>query len=98
MARSDVVAVLRNSPLFTGCSDHELETIADVTTERHFDQGHLIVQEGDTTAAGMWVILDGEVEVSKGSRVLAILGSGEAVGEMALIDEHPRPRSADVVA
>jgi len=98
MARSDVVTVLRSSALFTGCSDHELETIADVTTERRFDQGYVIVREGDTTGAGMWVILDGEVEVSTGTRVLAVLGSGEAVGEMALIEEPPKPRSADVVA
>jgi CRP/FNR family transcriptional regulator, cyclic AMP receptor protein len=41
-------------------------------------------------------VLEGEVEVRQGDRVVATRGPGEYVGEIALLDK--RPRTATVVA
>ncbi len=95
---SEKADVLATSKLLAGCNRRELETVAEVASERTFAPGHLIVHEGDTTAAAMWVIVEGEVEVRSDDHVIATLGPGEVFGEMALLEHDPQPRSADVVA
>jgi CRP/FNR family cyclic AMP-dependent transcriptional regulator len=65
---------------------------ADVRT---FAPGEFIFSEGEIGDC-MFAVLDGEVEIRKGARVLESVGAGGVFGEMALI-EH-LPRSADAVA
>ncbi|HJY81847.1 MAG TPA: cyclic nucleotide-binding domain-containing protein [Candidatus Binatia bacterium] len=60
-----------------------------------FPAGATIFVEG-TPGDVMYVILDGEVEVWAGNDLVEVLGPGEIVGEMALIDASPR--SASIVA
>jgi len=55
--------------------------------------GEVIFQEYDM-ASEMYVILEGEVELSIGSKVVETLGPGEPFGEMALIDQSPRTATA----
>jgi CRP-like cAMP-binding protein len=98
MATPEVIDILRRSTLFGDSTDDELAGIAEIANERTFEAGQTILREGDTTAAAMWVILEGEVEVSKGPTVLATLGPGDYFGEMALIEKSSQPRSADVFA
>src|SRR5215469_3586790 len=62
---------------------------------QEFSAGTTIFEEGSPGDV-MYVILDGEVEVRVGNDLVEVLGSGEIVGEMALIDASPR--SASIVA
>jgi CRP-like cAMP-binding protein/predicted GNAT family N-acyltransferase len=57
--------------------------------------GELIIKKG-TTSTGMFIIMSGTVEVRDGEEVLATLGEGEVLGEMAFL--LASPRSADVYA
>jgi CRP/FNR family cyclic AMP-dependent transcriptional regulator len=62
---------------------------------REFQAGTTIFAHGDPGDV-MYVVLDGEVEVQAPSGFAEILGPGEILGEMALIDA--KARSATVVA
>ena len=60
---------------------------------RVFEAGETIFRQYDM-GAEMYVILEGEVEISMGSTILETLGPGEPFGEMALIDQAPREATA----
>jgi CRP/FNR family cyclic AMP-dependent transcriptional regulator len=68
---------------------------ANTKNMQEFQAGATIFAEG-TPGDVMYVVLEGEVEVRVGSAVVAVVGPGEIVGEMALIDAHAR--SATTVA
>ena len=83
--------------LFSGLSQDQLDAISSFTFQKTFHPGELIVEEG-RTGNGCYVIMSGEVEVVKGlgtenPLVLARRGSGEVLGEMALLGEWPRTAS-----
>lgn len=95
MPLADVLSVLGSVPLFSGFNKKQLRMLAEGGIEYRYKPGQEIVKEGKA-GAGLYLVLDGKVEVRKGRRILATLSNGEFFGEMSLIDEQPR--SADVVA
>ena len=62
---------------------------------QEFQAGTTIFAEG-TPGDVMYVVLDGEVEVRVRNEVVEVVGPGDIVGEMALIDA--KARSATAVA
>ncbi|MGE0825737.1 MAG: cyclic nucleotide-binding domain-containing protein [Candidatus Binatia bacterium] len=58
-----------------------------------FAQGQTIFQEGDPGEV-MYVVIEGEVDILVGDQVLASLGPGGILGEMALIDKQARSATA----
>jgi CRP/FNR family transcriptional regulator, cyclic AMP receptor protein len=89
------VQVLRSVPLFSGCTDKELQEISKMTKEVEFKQGKQICKQGQT-GLGLHVITDGETKVVINGRTRRRLGPGAFFGEMALLDNGPR--TADVIA
>jgi CRP/FNR family transcriptional regulator, cyclic AMP receptor protein len=90
MLRKDArIALLRNVPLFAGCSKRELREIASVADEIDFPEGKTLAREG---AAGreFFVLVDGDAQVTSDGRTLAQLGAGSWFGEMALLTSEPR--------
>ncbi len=81
--------------LFSGLKEKQLKTIVNAGKELSYDAGRVIVKEGDM-GVGFYLILDGKVEVRRGTKILSKLGAGQFFGEMALVDKQRR--SADVVA
>lgn len=89
------MAALSRIPLFDGIERRDLERLARSFRERAFREGETVMREGDP-GAGFFVILDGSAHITVRGQTVATLGPGEALGEMALLDEAPR--SATVVA
>ncbi len=89
MAQSDVIAKIANVPLFSECSKRELGVIAHAAKEVTHRAGVTIAREGER-GIGLFVILEGECEVTIGGRRKAKLGPGDFFGEIALLDGGPR--------
>ena len=92
------VDALRSSTLLGALEDDQLASLAGIAKERNLSAGDTLIRAGDTGALAMYVILEGQMEVSKGGTRLSVLGPGQHIGEMALLAPDNAPRSADVVA
>ncbi len=55
----------------------------------HKMRGTVIVREGEETDEA-YIILEGEIDVTKKGKHLAILGENSIFGEIALVDQRPR--------
>jgi CRP/FNR family transcriptional regulator, cyclic AMP receptor protein len=84
-----VVEALAKVDLFTGLTTKELTVIAGLAKEASFDEGAAIVTEGDATAR-FYVLLSGTAAVEHGGKVIAELGPGAYIGEIAVLDDGPR--------
>jgi len=90
---------LKQIPLLAGLSDPELVRVETAATNKTFPKGTIIMHEGDA-GSSMFLLLQGRVKVfvSDGHGkefVLAVLGPGECVGELALLDDEPRTASVE---
>jgi CRP/FNR family transcriptional regulator, cyclic AMP receptor protein len=93
-------ALLAAHPVLGFLSPRELEQVTGLMIPRRYRAGEVIFRKGEP-GESMMVIASGQVKISMSGldgkeAVLAILGAGEIIGEMAILDE--KPRSADAIA
>lgn len=96
----DVVTALGRIHLFEGIAPKGLEQLAAIAREESYRLGDVIFEEG-STGGELYLILDGKVRISRnvsgmGEEALAVLGPGDAFGEMSIIDDFPRSADARV--
>ena len=84
-----LAAVLANVSLFSACSKRELRLIAKFAHTRQIRGGTQLLVEGES-GDEMFVLLTGSATVQRGGRKLARVGSGDAVGELAILSKAPR--------
>jgi CRP-like cAMP-binding protein len=82
-------------PLFEGLSKKQLRRISSLMTRIDRPAGQVLTREGER-GSEFFIVLEGELEVRQGDRVIATHQSGDYLGEIALVDK--RPRTATVVA
>ena len=80
---------LKRSPLFEGLSKRELTQLARESEDIEVPAGKVLCSEGER-AQEFFVIVDGDVEVTKNGKLLATRGAGEMIGEIALLADVPR--------
>lgn len=89
--------ILTNVPLFAGLDAAELQELVAILSERQIAPGELIVHQ-HTTGDEVYIIEKGTVEIFidglQEGRTLVLLGQGQVVGELALIDHGYRSASA----
>jgi len=88
---------LKKVPLFAGLDDKELERIADQMVERRFKAGDKLTEQG-TSGVGFFVIEDGTADVTVDGEAKRALGPGDYFGEIALLSDSSRTRTATITA
>jgi CRP/FNR family transcriptional regulator, cyclic AMP receptor protein len=78
---------LRGVPAFAGLSDKELRDLAAALTRVTVRAGQAIIREGESQVdkQGLFVLIEGHVQVFKKGRDLATLGPGTVFGEVELL-------------
>jgi CRP/FNR family transcriptional regulator, cyclic AMP receptor protein len=99
--RADVLALLSSENAFGTMSDETRARLVAASRVSRVPAGRIIFRKGDAPDSCCYLILKGAVKVSLPTRsgqetLLAVLGRGDVVGEMALLDLLPR--SATVTA
>jgi CRP/FNR family transcriptional regulator, cyclic AMP receptor protein len=93
MAMLSNLDLIRRVPLFSLLTNDQAQGIADSVVKRRFRRGEIVVEHGKKSNA-LFILLTGRARVltadSRGREViLAVLQSGDYVGEMSLIDNDP---------
>jgi CRP/FNR family transcriptional regulator, cyclic AMP receptor protein len=81
--------LLKNVPLFAGCSKSELQRIASLADELDLGDGATLIREGERGREFI-VIAEGTVKVTRNGTKLRDLGAGDFIGEIALVADVPR--------
>lgn len=96
----DVIKILESSTLFASLNKRILWRIANLAEQKHFAKGTFLLKEG-APAEHCLIITSGRVEIYRELNLakrlhITELGTGEILGELAIIDGLPH--SASVVA
>jgi CRP/FNR family transcriptional regulator, cyclic AMP receptor protein len=89
LARNAKVDLLKRVPLFADCSGRELREIAAAADEVTVPAGYELTREG-ASGQELVVIVDGAADVIRRGRKINTVGSGDFVGEIALVADVPR--------
>ena len=94
MATRDAkLELLRRVPLFAGCRGPSLQLIEQLADEVDVPDGYNLMREGEF-AQEFFLIVEGRVRIERGGRAINVLGPGDFLGEIALIDHGRRTATA----
>lgn len=87
------VILLQAVDLFSEVPTEELAYLAAVATEVHFEANQVVYREEDGSDS-MYLVLSGEVRLSRGDTEVTVAKDREAFGTWALFDDEPRLATA----
>lgn len=86
---------LARIPLFEGLSKQQLSQVSSLMTPLDLKAGKVLARQGEVGREFL-ILLEGQVEVARDGKIIAVRGPGDFIGEIALLDN--RPRTATVTA
>jgi CRP/FNR family cyclic AMP-dependent transcriptional regulator len=86
---------LARIPLFEGLSKEQLSQVSSLMTPLDLKAGKVLARQGEIGREFL-ILLEGQVEVARDGKIIAVRGPGDFIGEIALLDN--RPRTATVTA
>jgi CRP-like cAMP-binding protein len=86
---------LARIPLFEGLSKQQLSQVSRLMTPLDLKAGKVLARQGEVGREFL-ILLEGQVEVTRDGKIIAVRGPGDFIGEIALLDN--RPRTATVTA
>ena len=92
---------LRTIPFFENLSEKQLKTLSLHLHERHYEENEFLFEVNHPGTA-LFIIMRGEVSIETTSNPetaaqLALIKSGQFLGELALLDISPRSASARAI-
>jgi CRP/FNR family transcriptional regulator, cyclic AMP receptor protein len=81
--------LIKSVPLFSHCSRAEIAALAAEADELTLPDGKALTRQGERGREFM-VIVDGAARVEKDGQVVNELGTGDFLGEIALLSDIPR--------
>ena len=75
---------LTRTRLLSSMSHRDLTAVCGLTTEVRFEAGQVLCSQG-ASAREVFLLIDGQVQVSRDGQPVCILGPGEILGEMAVL-------------
>lgn len=87
---------LGRCPFFAELSRGELIALAKATEDLEVEEGKVLTRQGQS-GSEFFVIIDGEVTVTKDGNEIRRQGPGEFFGEIALIEDRPRTATVRAV-
>jgi CRP-like cAMP-binding protein len=97
-----VITELRNTALFADAEPAQLTPLAGRAFPRRFAAGQVVFTEGEPSDH-LYVVRSGRVRILVQSvhgeeMTLALLGPGDSMGELSMIDGRPRSASAEALS
>lgn len=89
-------SILRKIDILVDMEEKEINSIANCVRPVTYEDGAVIIKQGDTHADSFFMIEDGRVSIEIDGVQRNILGAGDYFGELALISGDPR--NASVIA
>lgn len=80
---------LATIPLFSACSAHDLSLLARVSDEVTVPAGHELTTQGEL-GHEVFVVVSGTARVTKDGVDVVVVGPGDVLGELSLLDGGPR--------
>ncbi|WP_054672347.1 Crp/Fnr family transcriptional regulator [Calditerricola satsumensis] len=101
MGLSELIALLRNVPLFRDLTDEEVERIAAIAIPRTYPKKTVIFTEGSAREA-VYFIVDGLVKTVKvdengHEQIVSLLTTGDMFPHTGFFDQSPYPATAEAV-
>lgn len=88
--------------LFSNLDKKELQALGSSCQERKYSAGTTLFSQGDT-GVGLYILTGGKVSIiqavnpDRAEEEIATVGTGDVLGEMALLDDLPRSATAIAV-
>jgi len=93
MDKKQKIKLLQETDLLSFFDESTLSNLVEHCREISLAPGEVLFNEDDLENA-MYLILEGELDVFKGPKQIALLGAGQYLGEMSLIESKARSASA----
>ncbi|MBL8511057.1 MAG: cyclic nucleotide-binding domain-containing protein [Betaproteobacteria bacterium] len=86
---------MKGLAFFRGFPENELWEVLTISKWRQFKPDTVLIREGDV-GDSFFILANGSAKVTRGKRLLNILGAGDCFGEMSYLAKRNGPRSATI--
>lgn len=83
MDPTETAALLAEVDFFKGCTPRQIDDIAKLVSSRHLEPGDVLCRQGDYES-DVFVLVEGKASVTVGGLDIAVVETGEVVGELAM--------------